>query len=584
MPNQDATPGSQPSAACQTCELSQARPERNSAAVTAYSRTSLLFLAVSLLLPVSGCVMGPDFSRPKTDMPDSWASPLAPDLTEESGDIVEWWRQFHDPVLDALVETALASNYDLDIAEARVREARAFRGISAADLRPSGGLSGSYTYEGTPKRPEIDTGSPVALGLSQGPGGETGTITVRGDNFTLGRTLSDAGDTTSISFTPGQAAEPDRTEDLFSVGFDARWELDVFGGVRRSVEAASADVDAAIENLHDVQVILAAEVARNYFELRGSQARLDITRQNIAAQQNTLSITSLRFEGGLTSGLDAKQAQAQLSMTQSQVPFLEFSILASIYRLAVLTGQMPQPLVDELAAAAPLPETPPVVPVGLPSDLLRRRPDIRRSERQLHAATARIGVAVADLFPRFAMAGQAGTTISSLSAISLSDTAFWSLGPAIQFPIFDRTRIRANIDLQNARQEAALATYEQAVLIAMEDAERALAAYAKEQARRAFVEDSVVASKQAVELANDLYSEGLTDFLNVLQSQGSLFASQDQLVQSEQLVLQNLVAVYKAIGGGWASASLNFDEAVSTGAAPSEYDAAKASQRLNIEH
>jgi multidrug efflux system outer membrane protein len=509
-------------------------------------------LGISILLSMAGCLMGPDFEAPDTSMPEAWTSPKAASVVEEEGDIAQWWKQFHDPVLESLVETALDANRDLAVAEARVREARAFRGISAADLRPSGGVSGSYTYEGSPKRPDLEMGSPLTLGLSDGPAGTAGSINLRGENFTIGRSFSGAGDTTSIALTPGSVDTPDRTQDLFATGFDARWELDVFGGVRRGIEAADADVAAAQENLHDVQVILTAEVARNYFELRGAQARLGITQQNIAAQENTLSITTLRFEGGLTSGLDARQAQAQVSLTQSQLPFLEFSVLSSIYRLAVLSGQMPQPLVDQLALAAPLPEKPPVVPIGLPSDLLRRRPDIRRSERQLHAATARVGVAVADLFPRFSMAGKTGASFSSLDSLNLGDAAFWSLGPSIQFPVFDRSRIRANIAVQNARQEAALSTYEQSVLLAMEDAERALASYAKEQARRAALEQSAIASRQAVELANDLYTEGLTDFLNVLQAQGSLFATEDQLVQSEQQILQNLVAIYKAIGGGWA--------------------------------
>jgi NodT family efflux transporter outer membrane factor (OMF) lipoprotein len=394
------------------------------------------------------------------------------------------------------------------------------------------------------------------LGLSNGPGGPAGTITVHGENFTVGQTISAAGNTTSIALAPGSVSAPDRTQDLFSTGFDARWELDVFGGVRRGIEAADADLAAASENLHDVQVILTSEVARNYFELRGAQSRLEITRQNIDAQKNTLSITTLRFEGGLTSGLDARQAQAQLSLTQSQVPFLEFSILSSIYRLAVLTGQLPQPLVDQLSLEAPLPAAPPVVPVGLPSDLLRRRPDIRRSERQLHAATARIGVAVADLFPKFAMVGRTGASFTNLDNINLGDAAFWSLGPSIQFPVFDRGRIRANIEVQNARQEAALSAWEQSVLLAMEDAERALASYGKEQARRSSLEESVNASQEAVGLATDLYTEGLADFLNVLQAQGSLFATQDQLVQSNQLVLQHVVALYKAIGGGWDSSEV----------------------------
>lgn len=508
-------------------------------------------LATTLAIALTGCLSGPDFARPRTAMPDAWSQPAGDSISTADADISNWWHQFGDPVLDGLVDLSLRSNKDMAQAEARVREARAFRGITAADLLPSGGVGASYTFEGTPRPPEIDTGSPLTLGISDSPLGTAGSITIRGDNFTLGRTFAESGDTTSFSLSPGNTGTPDRSQDLISVGFDASWEIDVFGRVRRGIEAADADVAAAQENVHDLQVTLTSEVARNYFELRGAQARLDITRQNIEAQKNTVAITSLRFEGGLTSGLDARQAQVQLSLTGSQIPALEFSILSSIYRLAVLTGQMPQPLVDQLAAPAPLPGTPPIVPVGLPSDLLRRRPDIRRSEQQLHAATARIGVAIADLFPRFSMVGQAGSSITDLGSINLGDAAFWSIGPSIQFPIFDRARIRVNIQLQNARQEGALAAYEQTVLIAMEDAERALTAYSKQHARYRSLSEALEASRDAVALANDLYTEGLTDFLNVLQAQGSLYSTEDQLVQSQQNILQNLVAVYKAIGGGW---------------------------------
>lgn len=514
-------------------------------------------MASLLLCSLPGCLLGPDFESPHAEIPGQWSGPMASNVSEEMVDIAEWWKQFKDPVLDSLVILALESNHDLEGAEARVREARAFRGLAAEDLRPSGGVSGSYTIEGTPKVTGNGAASPVSLGLSNGLTGPAGTITVRGENFTLGQTISGAGGATSIALTPGTMGAPDRTQDLFSTGFDARWELDVFGGVRRGIEAASADMAAAEANLHDVQVILTSEVARNYFELRGAQSRLDIIHQNIAAQKNTLSITTLRFEGGLTSGLDARQAQAQLSLTQSQVPQLEFLVLSSIYRLAVLAGQMPQSVVDMLSLSGPLPAAPPVVPVGMPSDLLRRRPDIRRSEQQLHAATARIGVAVADLFPKFAMAGRTGASFSGLESINAGDATFWSLGPAVQFPIFDRGRIRANVAVQNARQEAALAAYEQSVLVALEDAERALASYAKEQARRSSLEEALKASQDAAGLATDLYTEGLADFLNVLQAQGSVLATQDQLVQSNQLVLQNLVALYKAIGGGWDASESN---------------------------
>ncbi len=338
---------------------------------------------------------------------------------------------------------------------------------------------------------------------------------------------------------------------LYNAGFDAAWELDIFGGTRRAVEAANAEIGAAEYSQRDVLVSLLAEVARNYIGARGYQQRLAITRQNIQVQQEILDLTSNRFQNGLSSDLDVQQATALLTATEAQVPSLETGFDQSVHHLAVLLGQPPGALMDEMSVEKPIPLTPPAVPVGLPSDLLQRRPDVQRAERELAAATARIGVAKADLFPKFSLTGFAG--LESISADNWFDYAsrYWSAGPTVQWELFEAGSIRANVRVQNARQEQALDAYQQTVLVALEDAENALTAYAREQIRRESLSQSVQANEQALELSTQLYKSGLADFLHVLDSERSLYAAQDALVQSDQTVSLNLVQLYKALGGGW---------------------------------
>ncbi|NLJ26657.1 MAG: efflux transporter outer membrane subunit, partial [Deltaproteobacteria bacterium] len=340
-------------------------------------------------------------------------------------------------------------------------------------------------------------------------------------------------------------------QDLFDAGFDASWEIDIFGGIRRSVEAAEADIGASEENLHDVLVSLLAEVARNYIQLRGDQLRIAIASENIDSQRKTLELTQERFAAGLSSQLDVTQARAQLAVTESEIPRLESSARQAIHQIGVLLGREPGALLDELLTEAPVPTGPPEVPVGLPSELLRRRPDVRKAERELAAATARIGVATADLFPKFFLTGSVGQQSVNFSDIALPESRFWSFGPTISWPVFSGGRIRANIRVENARQEQAAERYEQTVLNALKDVEDALVAYAKEQKTRRFLKESVDATRLAVDISNELYSGGLVDFLNVLVNERSLFQTQDSLAQSEQIVSSNLVALFKALGGGW---------------------------------
>jgi outer membrane protein, multidrug efflux system len=321
--------------------------------------------------------------------------------------------------------------------------------------------------------------------------------------------------------------------------------------VRREVEAADADVAAAVEDRRDVLVTLLSDVARNYIELRGLQRQLDIAQRNIRSQRETLGLTQTRFNAGLSGELDVARSRALVAGSESALPVIETNIKASLHRLAVLLGEEPNALKRELEASRPIPVHGPEVPLGLPSELLRRRPDIRRAERQLAAATARVGVATADLFPRFSLTGALGLQSDQLRDLGSWDSRFWSIGPSVSWPVLDFGRIRSNIRVQDARAEQALVTYQRSVLVALEDVENALVRYAKEQTRRQYLQEAVVANRRAVELGQELYTRGLVDFLSVLESQRQLFQSEDQLVQSEQLVAAQLVALYKALGGGW---------------------------------
>ena len=467
--------------------------------------TSMAAICLGLL---AGCAVGPDYHPPAENPPAHWASSLAGGETNGSPDLAKWWKNFGDTNLDSLMTTAIQSNLTLRVAEAHVREARAERDVASGALWPSVGSSASFS----------------------------------------------ANRYSANGFPPLPASVP-LNYNLYSAGFDAAWELDVFGGIRRSVEAANADLGAAESSWRDVQVSLLAEVGRNYIEARGYQQRLVIARQNIAAQRDILELTSNRFENGLGNDLAIQQAQAILTVTEAQVPSLETGFSSSVHHLAVLLGQPPGALLDRMSAEAPIPLTPPVVPVGLPSELLLRRPDVERSERQLASATAHIGVAKADLYPKFSLTGMAG-----LESISASDwftygSRYFSAGPTVQWELFEAGRLLANVRIQNARQEQALNTYQQTVLTALEDVENALVAYAKEQDRRKKLSESVDSNQQALELSTQLYKSGLADFLGVLDSERSLYLAQDELVQSDQAVSLNLVQLYKALGGGWENES-----------------------------
>ncbi|HLZ55031.1 MAG TPA: efflux transporter outer membrane subunit [Verrucomicrobiae bacterium] len=471
-------------------------------------------LSIMALLAVfaSGCAdvpsVGPDYHQPAVSTPARWGEPLTGGETSGRAAVADWWKNFHDPELDSLIARAVQSNLDLKIAQARVREARAEYGIAVGNLWPTVDASGSYARQRQSKN------QPVLSSLPMPPG---------------------------VPFE----------NNVYQAGFDASWEIDVFGGKRRAVESAKAQVAAAQFGEGDVLVTLLGDVARNYVEARGYQRQLEIARENIRAQEQTLALTQNRFTNGLANNLDVQQATALLATTRANLPTLETALHASIHRLGVLLGQPPEVLQTEFSSVAPIPAAPPIVPVGLPSELLLRRPDVQLAERQLAAATANIGVAKADLFPKFYLTGVAGFQGVSADEWFTGDSKFWSVGPAVQWRIFDAGRIRANIKVQNARQEQALAAYEQTALSAFEDVENALTAYAKEQVRRRSLEDAVKSSHESLRLANQLYANGLANFINVLDAERSLYQAQDALVQSDRTVSTDVIALYKSLGGGW---------------------------------
>lgn len=461
-------------------------------------------LAIAIVV-VAGCKVGPEYAAPPASMPESYAQTQPPEAPPV--DLSAWWASFNDPVLDQLIEQAAFANLDVRIAQARVREARGTRRIVAA---------------------EDDILVDVGAGVERRRTSEFGIESGSSDGFGGGR-----------------------TSNLYDAGFDATWELDLFGRVSRSVDAADADIDVAVNDRRATLVTVLAETAQTYVELRTFQRRLAIAQENIRSQADTLELSRAKFDAGLTSEFDVARSRAQLQITTSQVPALEQGVEQSIHALSVLLGLPPAELRAQLIDAGPIPQGPASIPVGAPADLLLRRPDLLSAERALAAETARIGVAEADLYPRITLLGSLGISAEQFEDLFEGGARTWSLGPRISWPLFDGGRIRGNIEAQDARAEQALYRYEQTVLTSLREVEDSLVAHAKEQVRLRTLTEAVAADSRAVEIANALYTGGIGDFLNVLDSQRSLYLSQDQMVQSESTVTTNLIALYKALGGGW---------------------------------
>lgn len=448
-------------------------------------------------LALAACVpVGPDFHAPELQTPASWHNEPAEGLSAEALDpasLARWWTNFNDPVLSNLIERAVAGNLDLQLARVRLHEARARLGLSRADEFPTLTTTGSAT---------------------------------RSHNYS-------------------------QTQNLFAIGFDAGWELDIFGGVRRSQEAAQADLAAGREDLRDVLVSLLGEMAANYLEARTFQARIAAATGNLQFQEETFKLTDWRYQAGLTDELAVQQARYSLASTRAQLPNLRTGLEESLNRLAILTGDEPGRIHELMKEPALIPAPPVTVAVGVPAETLRQRPDLRRAEQQLVAATARVGVAVSDLYPKFRLSGSLGLNSEDSVDILSATSRSWRFGPSFSWPLFDGKQVQHNIEIQSSLQEQKLLQYRSVVLAALAEVENAIAAYVEEQRRHNFLVEAAQAARIAAELTRIKYQAGLQDFSIVLDAQRSQLSIEDQLAQSQGAVSSNLVRLYKALGGGW---------------------------------
>jgi NodT family efflux transporter outer membrane factor (OMF) lipoprotein len=494
-------------------------------------RRSTLLTALASATMLSGCTLGPDFKRPDWASPASWfAGPKEAVKPARSTPVAEpidanWWSLFKDPILTGLEKRVAAENLDVKTAAIRMAESRAQLGVARAALFPTLNGNASYTRELASENGVFGL-IPTAAGAN-GANGATG-------NSTGG--------------IQGTGLKP---FDLYQGGFDSTWEVDLWGGVRRSVESASATSDAAKETERSVLLSSLAEVARDYMQLRGTQAQLSIARENVRTARQSLNLTQQRAAGGVTTDLDVANASAQLRTTLAQIPTLEQQEAQTINALSLLLGQPPNALRAELVTAKSIPPVPPRVPIGLPSELARRRPDIRQAEAQLHAATADIGVAEANFYPSLSLTGSFGLqSLQFKNAFNLNSKQY-ALGPGLTIPIFEGGQLRSTLQLRKAQQQEAAVNFQKTVLQAWHDVDNALTAYQAEQTRRDELVGAVAENRRALGLAQSRYQQGVADFLTVLVAQTNLLAAEQQLASSTTTVSSNLVALYKALGGGW---------------------------------
>jgi NodT family efflux transporter outer membrane factor (OMF) lipoprotein len=486
-----------------------------------------LAILVASLAGLAACAaVGPDFQPPQASAPEAYrdaARATGPQsaVTMQAEPDPRWWQSFKDPELDSLIERAVRGNLDLRMAVLRIAQGRAQTQIAGAAGLPSISATASYTRQ--------------QLGLK-------GILQSQG-----------AYDKADAAFDGGGAALDKLTQPigLFQLGFDASWELDLFGRVRRSVEASDAQTQAAIESRNDALVSLEAEVAQVYAQLRGAQALRRAIADQLTASRDLLDLTQSRQQSGLSSQTDVANQQSQLAQLESRLPSVTQQERQAANSLAVLLGQPPGSLDEELARDGAVPPPPPLVPIGLPATLARRRPDVRQAEAQLHAATAQIGVSVAQLFPDISLSGQFGTRAVDADYLTRWASRFFSVGPSISLPIFEGGRLMADVRLSKAREAELALNYRQTVLDALRDVENSLVAYRSDQQKLMALQRSADAGQSAYDLARDAYRHGIGSFIDVLSAETRLDESRQAVVQTTLQVTTDLVAIYKALGGGW---------------------------------
>jgi NodT family efflux transporter outer membrane factor (OMF) lipoprotein len=494
-------------------------------------RRLALLTGLASAVALTGCTLGPDFQRPGWASPESWfAGPketVAPAHSIPIAEPVdpEWWALFRDPQLTGLVQRVAGENLDVKTASIRLTESRAQLGVARAALFPTLNGNASYVRQQASNN-GFFAGAPGAAGASAANGASG----------------NSAGGIRTTGLKPF---------DIFQGGFDASWEVDLWGGVARSVESATASTEAATEATRSALLASMAEVARDYIQLRGVQAQLAIARDNVRTARQSLDLTQQRAAGGVTTDLDVANASAQLRTTLAQIPALEQQEAQVINALSLLLGQPPNALRADLQTAKPVPPVPPRVPIGVPSELARRRPDIREAEAQLHAATADIGVAEANFYPSLNLTGSFGLQSLQFSKLFNVNSKQYAVGPGLTIPIFQGGQLRSTLELRKAQQQEAAVNFQKVVLQAWHDVDNALTAYQAEQARRDELIHAVFDNQHALTLAQSRYQQGVADFLTVLDAQRSLLATEQQLADSTTTVSSNLVALYKALGGGW---------------------------------
>lgn len=468
---------------------------------------------VIVLVLSQGCMVGPDYKVPEDILSDQWHQEAVRGLSDKTASIENWWKQLNDPVLNELIEMTSDGNFDLKQAQSRVMQSRAELGIVSGEKMPAIDAIGEYF-----RRRESEGITPL-----------------------LPRGLS-------------------RTDNFLSIGLSASWEVDLWGRVRRNIESAEYSLEASMEDLRDVQVILYADVAINYVLYRTLETRIYLANENIKRQEATLVLTSERFKAGLVPRLDVRQSELNLAVTRSVIPRLTEFLKSAEYRLSVLTGEVPGGIGQKLANTRSIPKPSASITVGIPADMVRQRPDIRSAERQLASQTARIGSAIALRYPQFSLLGDFvfDSAVGSFSGTFRQRNRAWSFGPSFTWSIFDGDRITSNIKFEEASASEAYLNYRQVVLEALEDVENSMVGYVQEQKRKDRLDESVTAAQDSVALVTTLYRTGLTDFQNVLDMERSLFAQQDELASSQGTVVVNLIRIYRSLGGGWTADNQGF--------------------------
>ncbi len=454
--------------------------------------------AMCLVTLVSGCVVGPDYRKPIVNMPLHWGN-RKPQKVEKPAQLGEWWKRLNDPLLDALVDEAVAGNLDVATAKAKVREARASYRQAVGTLLPSASGSAAATRN------------------------------------------------RSAASASGASA----TYNRFQSGLDASWEIDLFGANRRSVEAARYGMDAAEEDLRNTLVTLIGDVATNYVQARGYQARIALARRTAASQRETAKLTRNKFEAGTSSAVDLSNATGQAATTEANIPDLEASYAEAVHRLSVLTGRAPAALADRMRQVKRVPKPKLPIPTGIPADILLTRPDVRLAERQYAQYTAKVGQAEAARYPSLSLTGNIATTGTKIGDLGKSSTISWSFGPSLSVPIFNGGQLKAAVEVAQAQRDQYFIAYRASILTALEDVENAIVSLAQERIKSGKLASAAQQYAKAASLGRSLYQSGSQSFLDLLEAQRSLYSAEDSLIESQVAITTDYIALNKALGGGW---------------------------------